>query len=51
VFVTITQGTMTLYDADEPKCTPYMVQAGQAFVEPIGLVHISRNESATDPVS
>ena len=51
VFVTITEGTMTLYDADDPKCTPYVVHAGQAFVEPIGHVHIARNESATEPVS
>jgi quercetin dioxygenase-like cupin family protein len=51
VFVTVTEGTMTLYDASDPSCTPYVVTAGQAFVEPIGHVHIARNESDTDRVS
>ncbi len=51
VFVTVTEGEMTLYDADDPTCTPYLVHAGEAFVEPAGLVHIARNESTTDRVS
>jgi hypothetical protein len=28
-----------------------VVHAGEAFVEPIGLVHIARNESTTERVS
>jgi quercetin dioxygenase-like cupin family protein len=51
VFVTVTEGEMTLYDADDPSCTPYVVHAGEAFIEPAGLVHIARNESTTDRVS
>jgi len=51
VFVTVTEATMTLYEADDPNCTPHAVQAGQAFVEGIGDVHIARNESTTDRLS
>jgi quercetin dioxygenase-like cupin family protein len=51
VFVTITEGEMTLYDADDPTCTPDVVHAGDAFVERPGLVHTARNESTTDRVS
>jgi quercetin dioxygenase-like cupin family protein len=51
VFVTVTEGEMTLYDANDPTCTAYVVHAGEAFVEPAGLVHIARNESTTDRVS
>jgi quercetin dioxygenase-like cupin family protein len=51
VFVTLTEGTLTVYDADDPKCTPYVVHAGEGFVEPINHVHIVRNESATDRAS
>ncbi len=50
VFVTVTEGEMTLYDANEPSCTAYVVHAGEAFIEPAGLVHTARNES-TDRVS
>ena len=50
-FVTITEGEMTLYDADDPNCTPYVVHAGEALVEPAGVVHDVRNESPTDRVS
>jgi quercetin dioxygenase-like cupin family protein len=51
VFVMITEGAMTLYDALDASCTPYVVHAGDAFVEPAGLVHIARNESTTNRVS
>jgi len=51
VFVTVSEGEMTLYDAHDPGCTPYVVHAGEAFVEPAGLVHVARNESTTDRVS
>jgi quercetin dioxygenase-like cupin family protein len=51
VFVQITEGTLTLYAADDPNCSPQVMQAGQGFIEPIGKVHIARNESQTDRVS
>ena len=51
VFVTVTEGAMTLYDADDPNCTPYVVHAGEAFVEPMGHAHIARNESPIERVS
>ncbi|HEY1295667.1 MAG TPA: cupin domain-containing protein [Chloroflexota bacterium] len=51
VFVTLTEGTLTVYDADDPKCTPYVVHAGEGFVEPIDHPHIVRNESPTDRAS
>src|SRR5215471_21783250 len=51
VFVTLTEGTLTVYDADDPKCTSYVVHAGEGFVEPIDHVHIVRNESPTDRAS
>jgi quercetin dioxygenase-like cupin family protein len=45
------KGTLILYAADEPGCAPHVVQAGQSFIEPIGKVHIARNESPTDRAS
>jgi quercetin dioxygenase-like cupin family protein len=51
VFVTITEADMTLYNANDPSCTPYVVHAGEAFVERPGLVHTARNESTTGRVS
>lgn len=51
VFVTLSEGTLTLYDADDPKCTAYVVHAGEGFVEPVGHVHVVRNESATERAS
>ena len=42
----ITAGTLTLYDGNDPDCTPHVFSAGTAFVEPGGVVHIARNEGA-----
>lgn len=51
VFVTITAGTMTFYDGDDPGCTPVEYATGDAFIdEGLGHVHIARNEGATDLV-
>jgi quercetin dioxygenase-like cupin family protein len=54
VFITVTHGTLTFYEADDPTCTPHVVsaQAGydHAYVDE-GHGHIGRNESgepATD---
>ncbi|MGH2682989.1 MAG: cupin domain-containing protein [Actinomycetota bacterium] len=44
VFITVTQGTLTYYEYDDPTCTPHVVSAGQGFVDN-GRGHIVRNES------
>jgi hypothetical protein len=47
VFITVTQGTLTYYEWDDPNCTPHVVTAGtpnNAFVDD-GRGHIVRNES------
>jgi quercetin dioxygenase-like cupin family protein len=44
VLATITAGTLTLYDGEDPSCTPRYVSAGQAFMELPGHVHFARNE-------
>jgi quercetin dioxygenase-like cupin family protein len=46
VLASVTAGTITLYDADDPSCTPKYVSAGQAFTEEPGHVHFARNEGA-----
>jgi hypothetical protein len=51
VFVEVTEGALTLYNADDPNCSPLVVQADQGFIEPIGNVDIARNESQTDRAS
>jgi quercetin dioxygenase-like cupin family protein len=51
VFVTITAGSMTLYDGDDPSCSPVVYNTGDAFIdEGGGHVHIARNEGATNLV-
>jgi hypothetical protein len=44
VFITVTQGTLTYYEYDDPTCTPHVVTAGQGFVD-TGRGHVVRNES------
>jgi quercetin dioxygenase-like cupin family protein len=47
VFITVTQGTLTYYEADDPTCTPHVVTAGtanNAFVDE-GSGHVVRNET------
>ncbi len=48
--VIVTQGTVTVYDGDDPTCTPHAYSAGSSnnsFVdEGDGHVHIVRNETA-----
>ena len=48
VLVVVKAGTFTLYDGDDPGCTPHVVNAGSTFVdEGGGHVHIGRNEGTT----
>jgi quercetin dioxygenase-like cupin family protein len=44
VFITVTQGTLTYYEYDDPTCTPRTVSAGQGFVDD-GHGHVVRNET------
>jgi quercetin dioxygenase-like cupin family protein len=46
--VVIKSGAFTLYDGDDPSCTPQVFTAGSAFVDRGGgHVHIGRNEGTT----
>jgi Cupin domain len=44
VFITVTQGQLTFYEADDPTCTPHVVSAGQGYVD-TGQGHLGRNET------
>lgn len=44
VFITVTLGTLTYYDADDPTCTAHTVSAGQGVVDD-GSGHVVRNET------
>jgi hypothetical protein len=44
VFITVLQGQVTFYEADDPTCTPHVVSAGQGYVD-TGRGHIGRNET------
>jgi quercetin dioxygenase-like cupin family protein len=51
VIVTVTQGTLTFYSADDPTCSPRRVHAGQTVVEPGGAAapaHLAVNEGSED---
>ena len=43
--ITVTAGTVTAYDGDDPSCTPHEYTPGMGFVDPGGdHVHVLRNE-------
>ena len=46
--VSVTQGAVWLYDADDPACAPTIVLAGAGFVEPGDHVHVLRNEGSVE---
>ncbi len=50
--ITVTQGTVTVYDGDDPTCTPQVYGAsaqGTGFVDVGGgAVHVIRNEGSVD---
>ena len=48
VFVLITAGTATAYEADDPTQTPAVYPAGTGFLSEPGTVQIVRNEGDTD---
>ena len=48
--VVVKTGALTLYRADDPSCTPEVVEAGSGFVDNGGDVHLVRNEGPVDTV-
>ena len=44
VLITVTLGTLTYYEYDDPTCTAHTVSAGQGFVDD-GHGHVVRNET------
>ena len=43
----IAAGTLTIYDGDDPSCSPQRYDAGDTYVDPgHGHVHIGRNEGS-----
>jgi hypothetical protein len=47
--ITVTAGTVTVYDGDDPTCTPRQYTAGQGFVDSGGAhVHVIRNEGSVE---
>lgn len=47
VLITVTAGAVTVYNAEDPTCTPRVFTAGQGLIEP-ETVHILRNEGTVD---
>jgi hypothetical protein len=42
-FIVVTQGTLTVYDGNDPTCTPHVYGPGTGFLDPgFGHVHIAR---------
>ena len=47
--VIVKTGTATIYDGDDPACTPQVYEAGSAFVDPGGgHLHLVRNENSVN---
>lgn len=51
--VTVTQGTVAVYDGDDPTCTPRVLSAGSTFIDPTSNnhVHLVRNETGAPAVT
>ena len=51
-FIVVTAGTLTVYDGDDPACTPHTYGPGTGFLDAgLGHVHIARNESSGTAVT
>ena len=48
--VGVKSGVLTLYEGDDPSCTPHAFAAGSGFVDDGGDVHVVRNEGSADAV-
>jgi len=47
--ITVTAGTVTAYEGDDPSCTPHAYTAGMGFVDAGGdHVHVLRNEGSVE---
>jgi hypothetical protein len=47
--ITVTAGTLTAYDGDDPSCAPHVYTQGMGFVDPGGdHVHVLRNEDSVE---
>jgi hypothetical protein len=44
IYITVTQGTLTFYERNDPTCSPHVVTAGQGYVD-TGDGHIGVNET------
>jgi hypothetical protein len=44
IFITVTQGTLTFYEYNDPTCTPHVYSQGQGFVD-TGDGHIGFNRT------
>ena len=50
--ITVTSGTLTVYEASDPTCTPIIYTAGQSFTDiGCGDVHLIRNEGSVNAVT
>jgi quercetin dioxygenase-like cupin family protein len=49
--VIVKSGTATFYEADDPTCSPHVVQAGSGFVDNGHDTHVVRNEGSVDLVT
>jgi quercetin dioxygenase-like cupin family protein len=49
--VIVKSGTATFYMADDPTCSPHVVQAGSGFVDDGHDTHVVRNEGSVDLVT
>jgi quercetin dioxygenase-like cupin family protein len=50
VFITVTKGTVTFYEANDPACTPNALSAGATLIDAAEANHghIARNEGTDD---
>jgi hypothetical protein len=47
--ITVTAGTLTAYEGDDPSCAPQVYTQGMGFVDPGGdHVHVLRNEGSVE---
>lgn len=47
--ITVTAGTITVYEGDDATCTPHTYTVGQGLVDPgDGHIHLIRNEGLVD---
>src|SRR5690349_2812093 len=49
--VIVKSGTATFYNADDPACSPHVVQAGSGFVDNGSDTHVVRNEGSVNLVT